>query len=201
MRIGVLGGSFDPVHWGHIRPVEKAVERFRLDEVLYVPARLSPLKKEAPADPRHRVAMLALAIQGHPGWTIDLQELDREPPSYTVETLRNLRARRLQDEIFLLMGTDTLAGLARWKEPEEIVKLARIAAYEREPFAGAGVEVPDVAGLRERLEVFDAGSVKISSTGLRADLARGDSAADRVPGPVAEYITKHGLYRSGMAAS
>jgi nicotinate-nucleotide adenylyltransferase len=201
MRVGVLGGSFDPVHWGHIRPVEKAVERFRLDEVLFVPARLSPLKTEMPADPRHRVAMLALALQGHPGWTIDLQELDREPPSYTVETLRDLRAQRLQDEIFLLMGTDTLAGLARWKEPEEIVRLARIAAYEREPFAGAGLKVPGVAGLAERLEVFDAGSVKISSTGLRADLARGDSAADRVPGPVAEYITKHGLYRSGMAAS
>ncbi|HEV8118566.1 MAG TPA: nicotinate (nicotinamide) nucleotide adenylyltransferase [Thermoanaerobaculia bacterium] len=201
MRVGVLGGSFDPVHWGHIRPVEKAVERFRLDEVLFVPARLSPLKTEMPADPRHRVAMLALALQGHPGWTIDLRELDREPPSYTVETLRDLRAQRLQDEIFLLMGTDTLAGLARWKEPEEIVRLARIAAYEREPFAGAGLKVPGVAGLAERLEVFDAGSVKISSTGLRADLARGDSAADRVPGPVAEYITKHGLYRSGMAAS
>jgi nicotinate-nucleotide adenylyltransferase len=201
MRIGVLGGSFDPVHYGHILPVEKAAEHFRLDGVIFVPARLSPLKKEMPADPRHRVAMLALAIQGHPGWSIDLQELDREPPSYTVETLRDLSARRLQDEIILLMGTDTLAGLARWKEPEEIVKLARIAAYTREPFAGAGLEVPEVVGLSERLEVFDAGSVKISSTGLRADLARGDSAADRVPGPVAEYITKHGLYRSGMAAS
>jgi nicotinate-nucleotide adenylyltransferase len=145
--------------------------------------------------------MLALALQDHPGWTIDLRELDREPPSYTVETLRDLRARRLQDEIVLLMGTDTLAGLARWKEPEEIVRLARIAAYEREPFAGAGLKVPGVAGLAGKLEVFDAGSVKISSTGLRADLARGESAADRVPGPVAEYITKHGLYRSGMAAS
>jgi nicotinate-nucleotide adenylyltransferase len=200
MRIGVLGGSFDPVHYGHILPVEKAAERFRLDEVVFIPARLSPLKNEMPADPRHRVAMLALAIQGHPGWSLDLQELDREPPSYTVETLRNLSARRLQDEIFLLMGTDTLAGLARWKEPEEIVKVARIAAYFREPFAGAGLELPEVAGLSERLEVFDAGSVKISSTGLRADLARGDSASDRVPGPVAEYITKHGLYRSGMAA-
>src|SRR5262245_5675667 len=101
MRIGVLGGSFDPVHYGHIRPVERAVERLRLDEVIYVPARLSPLKREIHADPRHRVAMLALALQGHSGWTIDLQELDREPPSYTVETLRDLSARRLQDEIFL----------------------------------------------------------------------------------------------------
>ena len=200
MRVGVLGGSFDPVHYGHLVPVEKAARHFALDEVIFIPARLSPLKKDMPADPRHRVAMLALAIQGHPRWTIDLEELDREPPSYTVETLRNLSARRLQDEIFLLMGTDTLAGFARWKEPEEIVRLARIAAFTREPFTGAGLQVPDVAGLAGKLEVFDAGSVKISSTSLRADLARGESATDRVPGPVAEYITKHGLYRSGMAA-
>jgi nicotinate-nucleotide adenylyltransferase len=200
MRVGVLGGSFDPVHFGHVVPVEKAARHFALDEVIFVPARLSPLKKDMPADPRHRVAMLALAIQDHPRWTIDLEELDREPPSYTVETLRSLSARRLQDEIFLLMGTDTLAGFARWKEPEEIVRLARIAAFSREPFTGAGLQVPDVPGLAGKLEVFDAGSVKISSTSLRADLARGESAADRVPGPVAEYITKHGLYRSGMAA-
>ena len=200
MRVGVLGGSFDPVHYGHLLPVEKAARHLALDEVIYVPARLSPHKKDMPADPRHRVAMLALALQGRAGWTIDLQELDREPPSYTVETLRNLSARRLQDEIFLLMGTDALAGFARWKEPEEIVRLARIAAFLREPYAGDGLVVPDVAGLAGNLEVFDAGSVRISSTGLRADLARGDGAADRVPGPVAEYITKHGLYRSGMAA-
>jgi len=201
MRIGVLGGTFDPVHFGHLRPVEKAVERFGLEAVIYVPARLSPFKKEVSADPRHRVAMLALALQGRPGWTIDLEELDREPPSYTIDTLRAISARRFQDEIFLLMGTDTLAGFARWKEPGEILRLARIGAFLREPFAGAGLEVPEVAGLAERLEVFDAGFVRISSTGLRADLAHGESAADRVPGPVAEYITKHGLYRPRMAAN
>jgi nicotinate-nucleotide adenylyltransferase len=201
MRVGVLGGTFDPVHYGHLRPVERAVERLGLDAVLYVPARMSPFKKEAAADARHRVAMLALALQGRRDWTIDLEELDREPPSYTVDTLRAISARRLQDEIVLLMGTDTLAGLARWKEPEEIVRLARIGAFFREPYAGSGLEVPAIAGLSERLEVFDAGFVRISSTGLRADLARGESAADRVPGPVAEYITKHGLYRSGTAAS
>lgn len=202
MRIGILGGSFDPVHYGHLRPLEKAAEHFALDRVIFVPARLSPFKKDAPppADPRHRVGMLALALQGRPDWSIDLQELDREPPSYTVDTLRAISARHLQDDFFLLMGTDTLSGLGRWRDPEEIVRLARIAAFFREPFAGAGLEVPEIAGLSQRLEVFDAGFVRISSTSLRADLARGESVADRVPGPVAEYITKHGLYRSGMAA-
>jgi nicotinate-nucleotide adenylyltransferase len=98
------------------------------------------------------------------------------------------------------MGTDTLATFGRWREPEEIVRLARIAAFFREPFTGAGLRVPEIAGLADRLDVFDAGSVKISSTGLREDLARGGNAQGRVPEPVAEYITKHGLYRSGTAA-
>jgi nicotinate (nicotinamide) nucleotide adenylyltransferase len=200
MRIGVLGGTFDPVHFGHLRTVEAAAERFGLGEVIYVPARRSPFKEETPTDPRHRVAMLALALDGHPGWRIAFDELDREPPSYTVDTLRALSARSGGAELWLLMGTDTLAHLARWREPEEIVRLARIAAFHREPFVGEGLRVPEVPGLANRLEVFDAGSVKISSSGLRESLRRGESAAGSVPGPVAEYITKHGLYRSPAAA-
>ena len=200
MRLGVLGGTFDPVHFGHLRTVDAAAARFGLDAVIYMPARLSPFKSEAPADARHRVAMLALALQGRPDRRIAFDELDREPPSYTVDTLRALAARTPSAELWLLMGTDTLATLGRWKEPVEIVRLARVAAFFREPFAGAGLRVPEIAGLASRLEVFDAGSVKISSSGLREDLARGASAQGRVPEPVAEYITKHGLYRSPAAA-
>jgi len=200
MRLGVLGGTFDPVHFGHLRPVEAAAAKFGLDAVVYIPARLSPFKSEAPADARHRVAMLALALQGRPDWRIALDELDREPPSYTVDTLRALAARARSAELWLLMGTDTLVTLDRWREPEEIIRLARIGAFYREPFIGEGLRVPDIPGLPGRLDVFDAGSVKISSSELRAELTRGGSAQGRVPEPVAEYITKHGLYRSGAAA-
>ena len=195
MRIGVFGGTFDPVHFGHLTTVEAAAVRFRLDRVVYVPARVSPLKGAAPTDARHRVAMLALALEGRPGWTIGLEELDRDPPSYTVDTLRVLSARHPEAELWLLMGTDTLAGLARWKEPEEIVRRARIGAFLREPFSGEALRVPEIAGLSQSLEVFDAGSVKISASGLREALARGESAAGLMPGSVEEYITKHGLYR------
>ena len=121
--------------------------------------------------------------------------LDRDPPSYTVDTLRALSARFLRDELWLLMGTEALAGFGRWKEPEEIVRLARVAAFHREPFVGDRLRIPEVASLRNRLEVFDGGSFKISSTDLRDALARGESPAGRVPEPVAEYITKHRLYR------
>ena len=195
MRIGIFGGTFDPVHDGHVKPVAGACERFGLDRVIWIPARISPHKGNPPTDARHRVAMLALALAGRPDWSISFEELDREPPSYTVDTLRALSARFLRDELWLLMGTEALAGFARWREPEEIVRLARLAAFHREPFVGSRLHVPPVAGIENRLEVFDGGSFKISATELRDELARGGTAAGRVPEPVAEYITKHRLYR------
>jgi nicotinate-nucleotide adenylyltransferase len=198
MRVGVFGGTFDPVHNGHVLPVEAAAMKFQLRRVLYVPARLSPHKEETPTDARHRVAMLALALAGRPDWSIDLEELDREPPSYTVDTLRAIAGRHPGDELWLLMGTDTLSGFARWRDTPEILRLARVAAFLREPFVGEGLRVPAVPGLEDRLSVFDAGSVRISATAIRNDLAAGRGIAGKVPAPVAEYITKHGLYNPGM---
>jgi nicotinate-nucleotide adenylyltransferase len=179
--------------------VAAAARRLQLDRVVFVPSRVSPGKPAPRADPRHRVAMLALALEGRPGWSVSFTELDREPPSYTVDTLRALAAAGDLGQLWLLMGTDTLAGLDRWKSPEEIVTLASIGAFHREPWTGAGLRVPDVPGLADRLEVFDAGSVTISSTELRGDLATGRRVGGRVPGGVEEYITKHGLYRAEAA--
>jgi nicotinate-nucleotide adenylyltransferase len=201
MRIGVFGGTFDPVHVGHVLPVEAAALKFQLRRVLYVPARLAPHKRNPPTDSRHRVAMVALAISGHPDWSIDLEELDREPPSYTVDTLGAIAARHPGDELWLLMGTDTLADFGRWRSPGEILRLARVAAFHREPFAGPNVRIPELPGLADRLTVFDAGSVKISATAIRNDLAEGRSIAGKVPMPVAEYITKQGLYSSSAGAT
>jgi nicotinate-nucleotide adenylyltransferase len=196
MRIGIFGGSFDPVHEGHLRTIEGAGDRLGLSRVIYVPARQSPWKEVPETDPRHRVAMLGLALSGHPSWTISFEELDREPPSYTVDTLRAFAVRYPGDELWLLMGTDALASLDRWREPAEIVRLARIGAFHREPYVGSGLVLPAVAGLADRLDLFDAGSVKISSTDLRDALERGENPAGGVPAAVAEYITKHGLYKS-----
>jgi nicotinate-nucleotide adenylyltransferase len=201
MRIGVFGGTFDPVHYGHLRPIEAAALKFGLTRVLYVPVRLSPHKTQTPTDARHRVAMLALALEGRPDWSITFLELDRDPPSYTADTLTAVSKLQPDAELWLLMGTDALAGFGRWSRTPEILKLARIAAFEREPFRGSAVSIPEVPGLRDRLEVFDAGSVKISSSELRNDLQRGGRATGRVPSSVAEYITKHGLYSSSVPQS
>jgi len=201
MRTGVFGGTFDPVHLGHIAMAEAAAMKFGMSSVLFVPARLSPHKTAPPTDGRHRVAMLALALEGRPDWSIAFDDLDREGPSFTVDTLRALSARSLQPDLWLLMGTDTLAGLARWKEPAEIVRLARIAAFYRDPFRGEGLVVPEVPGLADRLDVFDAGSVRISSTELREKLSSGQRPSGLVPPSVAEYITKQGLYSAGVVQS
>jgi nicotinate-nucleotide adenylyltransferase len=198
MRVGVFGGTFDPVHFGHLRTVDAVARKFGLARVIYVPVRVSPHKQASATDPRHRVAMLALALVGRPDRVLSLCELDRKPPSYTVDTLRALSASSPEDELWLLMGTDTLAGLDLWKDPEEVVRRARVAAFLREPFTGEGLKIPKVPGLENRLEVFDAGSVRISATDLRRDLERGVGAAGRVPEPVAEYITKQGVYESGV---
>lgn len=197
MRVGVFGGTFDPVHSGHVAMAEAAAMKYRLGRILFLPARLSPLKTRVPTDARHRVAMLALALAGRPDWSISFEDLDREGPSFTVDTLRALSARSSHDELWLLMGTDVLAGLARWKEPEEILRLARIVAFYRDPYRGAGLVLPEIAGSRDRVEVFDAGSVRIGSTELRDELAQGVSPAGRVPEAVAEYITKQALYSPG----
>lgn len=194
-RVGVFGGSFDPVHNGHIRPVERAAALFGLTRVIWIPARMSPHKGAPPTDARHRVAMLGLAIQERSDWSLSFDELDREPPSYTVDTLRALSARFLRDEFWLLMGTDSLMGMEKWKEPEQILALARVAAFHRQPFVGERLRLPRIAGLENRLEVFDGGSFNISSTELREGLARGENLAGQVPEPVGEYITKHCLYR------
>ncbi len=202
MKIGIFGGTFDPVHYGHLRPIDAAAGALALDSVFYVPNARSPFKGEsAPAPAAHRVAMLALALQGRPDRTISLCELDRPGPSYTVDTLREFARLFPGSELTFLLGTDALAGLARWKEPAEIVRLARVAAFVREPFGPERVLAePALAPLRNSVVILDSVRVTISSSELRGALARGASVTGSMPAPVEEYIVKQGLYRSESGA-
>ena len=184
-RVGVFGGTFDPVHVGHLAIALAALESVPLDRVLFVPVRRSPLKDRDPlASTPDRVAMLETAIASEPRFALSRAELEREGVSYTVDTLEQLRS---QGELFLILGSDALADLARWRAPDRIRELATILVAAR-----PGAPEPDAMhGAR----TFDAPRLDISSRELRARAARGMSLRYLVPDAVWEHIKRHGLYR------
>ena len=191
MRLGVFGGTFDPVHVGHLAIAHAALESIPLDRILFVPARRSPLKDSAPvAEAEDRLAMLELAVSGEPRFSVSRAELERDGPSYTVDTLERLAG---EDQLFLIVGTDAAADLGRWKSPERIAALATIAVAER---PGAPAMAADRA-----VVAFDAPRLDISSRELRARAARGRSLRYLVPDAVWRYIEHRGLYRSEERSS
>ena len=196
-RIGIFGGSFDPVHYGHLRPAAAVATAIPLDRVIFVPANRAPGKETVPPAPApHRVAMLALALEGRRDFTISLAELERGGTSYTVDTLRGFRRQFPDDELYFLLGTDALAGFDRWRDPEEILRLATLAAFVREPHeADVAEKSALLSAHRGSILIFDAVRVKISSTDVRCAAAAGEPLSGRTPPAVEEYIAKHRIYR------
>ena len=188
MATGLLGGSFDPVHLGHLIAADRAAEALALERVLFVPCARQPLKAAGPvASGAHRQAMLELAIAGHPGFAVDPLELTRPGPSYTVDTLRALRERCPGERLVLLLGADAAADLPRWRALADVVRLAEVAALTR---PGA----PAVAsGLVRHVVAMPA--IGISASEIRARCLAGKSIRYLVPDAVAEYIEANGLYR------
>ncbi|MBC8011113.1 MAG: nicotinate (nicotinamide) nucleotide adenylyltransferase, partial [Burkholderiales bacterium] len=205
-RIGVLGGSFDPVHNGHLGVARAVVAALGLDRVLLMPAAQAPLRDEAVrATGGQRAQMLSLALGetsaagSEEGGALEVSdiELRRGGVSYTVDTLRALRAERPGDEFTWVVGADQLARLGRWREPEELARLAEWAAYARPGYSWDTLTMPAIPGLRvRRLEPADGAVWDVSSSEVRARLARGESVAGLVPDKVIEYIRENGLYRS-----
>ena len=184
-RIGVFGGTFDPVHVGHLAIALAALESVPLDRVLFVPVRRSPLKDRDPfASIADRITMLEAAIANEPRFAISRAELEREGVSYTVDTLEQLRP---QGALFLILGSDALADLERWRAPDRIRELATILVAAR-----PGAPEPDAM---HRARAFDAPRLDISSRELRARAARGMSLRYLVPDAVWEHIKTRGLYR------
>jgi nicotinate-nucleotide adenylyltransferase len=184
-RVGVFGGTFDPVHVGHLAIALAALESIPLDRVLFVPARRSPLKDRDPlASVADRVTMLQSAIAGEPRFSLSRVELDRDGVSYTVDTLEALRS---EGELFLILGSDALADLTRWRAPDRIRELSTILVAAR-----PGAPEPDPM---HRARAFDAPRLDISSRELRARAARGMSLRYLVPDAVWEHIKRRGLYR------
>ena len=184
MRMGILGGSFDPIHHGHLILARAAREDLGLDLIVFIPANKSPHKTDTkPATAADRFAMAQLAIDGEKGFELSDIELQRPAPSYTVDTLRELRARHPADEFVLLVGADNVAKFETWREPEEIRRLAQIAVLDR-----AHHEAPHDWPVVRRL-------VDISSTDIRTRVAAGCSIRYLTPPAVCDYIALHSLYR------
>jgi nicotinate-nucleotide adenylyltransferase len=198
MRLGVFGGTFDPVHLGHLASAEEAAYRLCLPQVLFVPAQHQPLKGAAPrASAADRLAMLRLAVADNPCFDVSTAELDRPAPSYTVDTLRALRAAHGPAcELYFLLGVDAANTLADWREPAELLRLARLVVMTR-----SDVRQPDWAVLRalapdaaQRVALLAVPDIDLSSSDLRRRVAAGEPIRYQVPEPVRAYIEEHGLY-------
>ncbi len=202
-RVGVFGGSFDPVHWGHLLIAETARESLGLDHIRWIPASTSPLKRHGPvASASDRLAMLRLAIDDAEGHVIDRCELERGDVSYTADTLHDLRRRLPAADLFLIIGSDSLATWPRWHAPERIAELATVAVVRRggEPpidFSPMdGLATPEQIGAA-REHVIPMPRVELSSTELRTRIADGRPIRFRTTPAVERYIESGRLYRPG----
>ena len=200
MRLGVFGGSFDPVHYGHLLLAELCREACELNEVVFVPAAAPPHKRQRELAPdKHRVEMLKLAIAGHGAFRVSTAEIDRGGVSYSVDTLAALRGEHPDAELFFLMGADSLADLPTWREPARICELAIPVVVARRGFPPPdlssleSIVSPDrLAGIH-RFRV-DIPLIELSSTEIRRRVREGRSIRFQTPRAVERYIQTHELY-------
>jgi len=181
--IGILGGTFDPVHNAHLAWARAALEHLRLDRVLFIPTGTTRYRSPAVASGNDRAAMLRLAVAGEPRFRLDTRELQPEASGYTVDTLKALRTELGDAELYLLIGADQYEKLASWHRPEEVKRLAKIAVFSRPGFQPKG-----------EAQLIPLEPMPISASEIRARVRRGESADGLVPPAVANYIAGHRLY-------
>jgi len=197
-RLGVFGGTFDPVHHGHLVAAEEARHQLDLDQVLFVPAGRPPHKPTRPISPvHHRVRMIELAIAAKPYFALSHVDVERPGVCYTVETLELLRAEWGPGPIFyFVVGTDSLADIPTWYQPQRLIELCELAVARR---TGAEVDLvrleERLPGLRDRIHWVPIPLLEISSSDLRARVRAGRPISYLVPSAVEAYVLEHGLYR------
>jgi nicotinate-nucleotide adenylyltransferase len=202
MRIGVFGGSFDPVHVGHQWIAEAALETLALDEVRWIPAATSPLKRGGPVAPdADRLEMVRLAVGGTDGHLVDAREIERGGVSFTADTLAELAESQPEAERFLIIGSDALVTFPHWRAPEQLLTLATLAVVRRggEPpidFSVLDGVATDGQLAAARRSVIQMPLIELSSTELRERVAEGRRIRFRVPRAVEALIAARGLYRS-----
>lgn len=185
MKTGLFGGSFDPIHIGHLILAREALEQLGLDRVIFIPAAISPHKlHREPAPAGARLEMVRAAVEGEPGFEVEDCELGREGPSFTIDTVRLLRDRNPADVFFYFIGDDNLAKLHTWLEIDELKRLVQFVVLAREAAAGP-CEFPRVVR-----------KVDVSSTEVRKRVARGQSIRYLLPHRAGEVIYRNGLYQN-----
>ncbi len=207
-RIGLFGGTFDPIHLGHLILAETAFEKLKLDQLILIPAKISPYKTNLPpaALAEDRVAMIKLAIEKKNNWIIDTRELFRSGPSFTIDTVKELKQEHLEDRLFFLIGEDQLAGLSGWKESEELQKLVSFVVLSRR--VGSGIEFKKNLSFQNSMTdpilrkskpdpngIFLDRCIDISSTEIRERLAKNQNVEYLLPKTIYAYIKNKSLYQ------
>ena len=188
MRLGILGGSFNPIHHGHLVIATRTAEKLKLQRILFVPTVVSPLKRRRDMAPdSDRLAMVRLAIRGEPRFEACDIEIRRGGTSYTVDTLRELKKRRSRSKLFLILGADAMELLPKWRDLEGVLRLCRLVGMGRPGHSHRG-KMPKYIKV-------DAPLLEISGTEIRKRVRQGLSIRYLVPEPVEGYIRKKGLYR------
>lgn len=203
--IGIYGGTFDPVHYGHLRTVEEVCQNVKLARLYFVPTAVPPHRPVPATSADHRLAMLELAIGDNALFAIDMGELDGSGPSYTINTLRRMRAKYGDRPLCLLVGSDAFADIEQWHQWDQLLAFAHIVVMQRSgyrlvlPSWAIAVEVHDPSLLAARVQgavyVQAVAPQAMSATAIRKIIADGGAPTDMLPPAVWDYIVEHGLYQ------
>lgn len=191
-RIGVMGGTFDPIHHGHLVAASEVAQSFGLDEVVFVPTG-QPYQKPEATSSEHRYLMTVIATASNPMFTVSRVDIDRDGPTYTIDTLRDLRDQHPDAELYFISGADAVAQILDWKNVDELWSLAHFVAVSRpgHPLSVSSLPERDVS-------LLEVPALAISSTDCRSRVDRGFPVWYLVPDGVVQYISKHHLYRSSL---
>jgi nicotinate-nucleotide adenylyltransferase len=201
LRVGILGGAFNPPHIGHLVCAQEALVQLDLDKVVFMPVGVAP-HREIDLDPgaEARLEMTELAVSGDPRFEVSRMELDREGPSYTADTLAALAEESPGDDLFLILGGDQAAALGRWHEPEQVLERATVAVFERVSWGrnAIGIKLARLPGA-DRVRYLDMPLIQVSSSSIRRRVRDGAPIRYLVPDKVVDYVETKGLYAAEAA--
>jgi nicotinate-nucleotide adenylyltransferase len=199
MRTGILGGTFDPIHNGHLAIAEEARAYLNLTEVLFLPSGRPWMKSERTISPaNHRIEMIQLAIEGRPYFKLSTIETDRQEPSYSVDTVTTLKAQATEaSDLYFILGWDSLAALSSWKEPSKLIEMCFLVAIPRPGYSRPDMKKleAEIPGISKKVILLDKPRMNISATEIRNRVAQGLPIGRLVPEAVVKYIKENGSYR------